>query len=177
MRKGTFCRCLLRRTGGIHQRFRSARLAIRDPIRQGRASFLSRRPLKRRRCLLARHSVSRRGCCVPLLAQYAPLSQTTVTARRNCAFAPVTVAGTVRSAGARADFPERNLDSASVSGFVHHQYITANSDQDAVEVPTNGAASQTAVIEWSPNLVVFKLKGVVIGTTTTRVPKDVALTP
>ena len=68
------------------------------------------------------------------------------------------------------DFPERNLNSAYVSGFVHHQDATLNSDQDAFKVPINGTAWQTAVIEWSPNLVVFKLNGVVIGSTTTRVP-------
>ena len=68
------------------------------------------------------------------------------------------------------DFPERDLDSPYLGGFVHHQDGRRNEDQERFRVPFDGSAWHTTVIEWSPDLVVFTLDGVEIGRTTTRVP-------
>lgn len=68
------------------------------------------------------------------------------------------------------DFPERSLLSDSVSGFVHHQGARRGSDQASVNAPYDSTTWHTTVIEWSPNLVVFTLDGVVIASVTERVP-------
>jgi beta-glucanase (GH16 family) len=69
------------------------------------------------------------------------------------------------------DFPERNLDSTAVSGFVHHQGARQGSDQTSASAEYDSSAWHTAVIEWSPDLVVFTLDGVEIGRITERIPR------
>jgi hypothetical protein len=68
------------------------------------------------------------------------------------------------------DFPEMNLDSPNVFGFVHRTDASSGSDQMWAKVPMDIRQWHTAVIEWSPGLVVFVLDGKEIGRTTTRVP-------
>ena len=68
------------------------------------------------------------------------------------------------------DFPERDLASDTVKGFVHHQGAERGSDQEAASAPFDSTRWYTAVIEWSPDLVVFILDGVVIERVTERVP-------
>lgn len=69
------------------------------------------------------------------------------------------------------DFPERNLDSTSVSAFMHRQGATAGSDQFGVTVPYSISGWHTAVIEWKAGVSCeFFLDGASIGRTTTRVP-------
>ena len=68
------------------------------------------------------------------------------------------------------DFPERNLVSDNVMGFVHHQGAKRGSDQASVSAAYDSDAWHTAVIEWSPALVVFTLDGVEIERITERVP-------
>jgi len=68
------------------------------------------------------------------------------------------------------DFPERNLDSPNVFGFMHHTNSTGAGDQDYAKVPIDFTQWHTTVIEWSPNLVRFILDGVEVGRSTTRVP-------
>lgn len=68
------------------------------------------------------------------------------------------------------DFPERNLVSDSVLGFVHHQGARRGSDQASASAPFDSTKWHTAIIEWSPNLVVFSLDGGVIDRITERVP-------
>jgi beta-glucanase (GH16 family) len=67
------------------------------------------------------------------------------------------------------DFPERSLDSGFVAGVVHHRGGERESDKTIHRVPAP-QGWQTAVIEWSPGLVVFLLDGVEIGRVTERVP-------
>jgi beta-glucanase (GH16 family) len=59
---------------------------------------------------------------------------------------------------------------AAISGFVHHQGATTGSDQDAFPTTARWTDWHTTVTEWTPGLVVFRLDGVEIGRTTTRVP-------
>jgi beta-glucanase (GH16 family) len=68
------------------------------------------------------------------------------------------------------DFPEDSLD-GNVCAFVHHVGATSPSDQDAfcTGVPEAGAW-HTAIIEWTPSSVSFTLDGLVIGSTSTRLP-------
>ncbi|MBN2177560.1 MAG: glycoside hydrolase family 16 protein [Demequinaceae bacterium] len=68
------------------------------------------------------------------------------------------------------DFPEGNLD-GDIEGYVHRQDGAAPNDQDGffTGVPVSGEW-HTAIIEWSPDLVVFILDGDEIGTTTNRIP-------
>jgi glycosyl hydrolase family 16 len=68
------------------------------------------------------------------------------------------------------DFPERDLASDIVTGFVHHQGAKRGSDQESAIVPYDSTTWHTAVIEWSPDLVVFILDGEVIERVTERVP-------
>jgi hypothetical protein len=68
------------------------------------------------------------------------------------------------------DFPEANLDATWVDGYVHRQGATAGDDQAAFGAPADLDQWHTAVIEWSPGLVVFTFDGVEIGRTTLRVP-------
>jgi len=69
------------------------------------------------------------------------------------------------------DFPERNLVSANVNGFVHHQGARHGSDQASASAAFDSSAWHTAVIEWSPDLVVFTLDGVEVRRITERVPR------
>src|SRR3954447_1852632 len=69
------------------------------------------------------------------------------------------------------DFPERNLVSTAVNGFVHHQGARQGSDQASANVAYDSSAWHTSVIEWSPDLVVFTLDGVEIGRIAERVPR------
>lgn len=69
------------------------------------------------------------------------------------------------------DFPERNLISTGVFGFVHHQGATTGSDQYSVLVsPFDATQWHTYTTEWSPGRVRFLLDGDQIGTTTDRIP-------
>jgi hypothetical protein len=68
------------------------------------------------------------------------------------------------------DFPERDLATDTVKGFVHYQGATRGSDQAAASAPFDSTKWHTAVIEWSPDLVVFILDGDVIQRVTHRVP-------
>lgn len=68
------------------------------------------------------------------------------------------------------DFPEKDLNSSTVHGFVHHQGATVGSDQAAFRKTIDATQWHTYTIEWSPNLVVFYLDGVEFGRTTDRVP-------
>jgi hypothetical protein len=68
------------------------------------------------------------------------------------------------------DFPERDLASDTVKGFVHHQGAKGGSDQESASAPYDSTKWHTAVIEWSPDLVVFILDGDVIERVTERVP-------
>lgn len=68
------------------------------------------------------------------------------------------------------DFPEKELNSDNVWGFVHHQNATSGSDQDWFKVTADVREWHTYTIEWSPGLVVFRLDGDEIGRTTERVP-------
>jgi hypothetical protein len=68
------------------------------------------------------------------------------------------------------DFPEMNLDSPNVYGFMHRRDASSGSDQMWAKVPMDVRQWHTAVIEWSPNKLVFLLDGVEIGRTTERVP-------
>ena len=68
------------------------------------------------------------------------------------------------------DFPERNLDSPYVFGFVHRQGATSGSDQAWFRVTADATQWHTYTIEWSPNLVVFYLDGIEVGRTTERIP-------
>jgi hypothetical protein len=70
------------------------------------------------------------------------------------------------------DFPEMNLDSSYISGFVHRMSATSGSDQAWAKAAANLTNWHTAIIEWSPNLVVFKLDGTEIGRTTERIPSN-----
>lgn len=68
------------------------------------------------------------------------------------------------------DFPEKNLDSQTVGGFVHHQDATTGSDQIGFRAPADSRDWHTYTIEWSPDLVVFELDGDEVGRTSERVP-------
>jgi hypothetical protein len=68
------------------------------------------------------------------------------------------------------DFPEMALDSKSIGAYLHRQGGASGDDKTSFIVPADPSAWHTAVIEWSPNLVVFSLDGVEIGRTTERVP-------
>ena len=68
------------------------------------------------------------------------------------------------------DFPEMNLDSEHVMGFVHHQDATSGGDQYWTRSAIDFTRWHTYTIEWSPDLVVFLLDGIEVGRTTERVP-------
>jgi beta-glucanase (GH16 family) len=68
------------------------------------------------------------------------------------------------------DFPEMALDSRSVGGYVHHQNASSGDDKTAFMFPADITDWHTAVIEWSPDLVVFQLDGVEVGRATTAIP-------
>jgi len=67
------------------------------------------------------------------------------------------------------DFPETNLDKASMWAFVHRT-DAIGIDQSSFNVSSDMSAWHNVVIEWSPNLVVFLLDGVEVGRTSERVP-------
>jgi hypothetical protein len=68
------------------------------------------------------------------------------------------------------NWPEKNLDSLNVWGFVHHQDATSGSDQKWFKAAADIRVWHTYTIEWSPNLVVLLLDGKEVGRTTERVP-------
>lgn len=69
------------------------------------------------------------------------------------------------------DFPEGDLDGSRICAFMHRQWATTGSDQDAYCSNTTYQRWHTAVIEWRPNYARFILDGAVLGTSTTRVPQ------
>ncbi len=68
------------------------------------------------------------------------------------------------------DFPETNLDKSSTWAFVHRTGSLGRDDQASFNVPIDLRGWHNVVIEWSPNLVVFRLDGVEVGRTAERVP-------
>jgi hypothetical protein len=68
------------------------------------------------------------------------------------------------------DFPEADLDSSTISGYVHHQGATAGHDQDTFKVAALLTGWHTATIEWLPGRVTFYLDARKVGTTANRVP-------
>lgn len=69
------------------------------------------------------------------------------------------------------DWPEMNLDGDLIWAFMHRTNPTKSGDQAWFNMTADVSNWHTAVIEWSPNLVVYLLDGVEIGRTTERVPK------
>jgi hypothetical protein len=67
------------------------------------------------------------------------------------------------------DFPEGDLD-GRISAFMHKQGATSGGDQDAFSTNATFPTWHTAVTEWTATSVKFILDGVVIGTSTTRIP-------
>jgi Glycosyl hydrolases family 16 len=67
------------------------------------------------------------------------------------------------------DFPEMNLDATTAWAFNHHTNRVNGDDQDWFKTPLTPGGWHTAVIEWSPNLVVFRFDGAEIGRTSNRV--------
>lgn len=70
------------------------------------------------------------------------------------------------------DFPEKNLDSTSMFGFMHKTNQTSGPVQQGYVKNTSFDSSVYHVytIEWSPNLVTLILDGVPIQTFTERIP-------
>jgi hypothetical protein len=75
-----------------------------------------------------------------------------------------------RNRDGEIDFPEMNLDSSNLFGYVHKVNATSGSDQSWSRTKVNMSDWHTAVVEWSPGVVVFRLDGVETGRTTERVP-------
>jgi hypothetical protein len=67
------------------------------------------------------------------------------------------------------DFPEGDLN-AHICAFMHRQGAISGSDQDAYCTNKGFQEWHTAVIEWTPSYVRFRLDGDVIGTATSRIP-------
>ncbi len=67
------------------------------------------------------------------------------------------------------DFPEGNLD-GTIAAFMHRQNGSSGSDQDAYSTTKTYGTWHTAVLEWTPTYVMFMLDGVVLGTSTARIP-------
>jgi hypothetical protein len=67
------------------------------------------------------------------------------------------------------DFPEGGL-TGYIHGFMHRQGGTSGGDQDAYSTTVPFTGWHTAVIEWGPTACRFILDGVVIGTSTSRIP-------
>ena len=67
------------------------------------------------------------------------------------------------------DFPEGDFDS-TISAFMHRQDGTWGGDQDAFDTTARWTDWHTAVTEWTPTAVRFYLDGVLIGTSTSRIP-------
>ncbi len=69
------------------------------------------------------------------------------------------------------DYPEKDLTTNTVRGFMHRQDATVGSDQYATPMQTIVKTNwNTYRIEWTPNLCQFFLNGTMIGSTTLRVP-------
>jgi hypothetical protein len=68
------------------------------------------------------------------------------------------------------DFPETNLTSPSVWAFVHRTANRGGKDQASFNPTVDLTTWHTAVIEWTPNQVVFLLDGAEVGRTFERVP-------
>lgn len=75
-----------------------------------------------------------------------------------------------RNRDGEIDFPEMNLDGANVYGYVHRTNATSGSDQAWAKSPIVLSQWHTMVLEWSPDLVVFRLDGNEIGRTSVRIP-------
>lgn len=73
----------------------------------------------------------------------------------------------VRAEG-EIDFPERNLDSVNLAGFLHRKNAVAS--QGWAFQATDASLWHTTVIEWKPNLVEFFLDGVKVYSSTVGVP-------
>jgi hypothetical protein len=67
------------------------------------------------------------------------------------------------------DFPEGDLD-GKISAFMHRQGASSGSDQDAYSTNVTLTSWHTAVIEWGPSQTRFLLDGIVIGTSTSKIP-------
>ena len=67
------------------------------------------------------------------------------------------------------DFPEGDFD-GRISAYMHKQGATSGSDQDAFSTSATWTTWHTAVTEWTPTSVKFYLDGVLIGTSTSRIP-------
>lgn len=68
------------------------------------------------------------------------------------------------------DFPEANLTTAStIWAFMHYASPSGGQDAFGSSTPMSGGW-HTAVTEWAPGSVTFALDGVVLGTSTTKVP-------
>ena len=75
------------------------------------------------------------------------------------------------------DWPEMDLDSSRVMGFVHHWGATSGSDQSWGRVDTNPQDWHTYTIEWSPGptgrgLMVMYFDGAEVMRVTERVPQE-----
>lgn len=66
------------------------------------------------------------------------------------------------------DYPERNLDSVNVAGFLHRKNAVASQGWAFQALDAN--LWHTTVIEWKPNLVEFFLDGVKVYSSTVGVP-------
>lgn len=67
------------------------------------------------------------------------------------------------------DFPEGNL-TATIDAYMHFQGASSGSDQDRFPTDSGFAAWHTAVIEWTPESVLFILDDHVVGRSTQRIP-------
>jgi hypothetical protein len=75
-----------------------------------------------------------------------------------------------RNRDGEIDFPEMDLDSSTMFGFVHRTDASSGSDQAWAKAKVDLNAWHTAIIEWTPGLIVFRLDGVEIGRSTERIP-------
>ena len=67
------------------------------------------------------------------------------------------------------DFPEGNLDS-TISAFMHRMNGTSGSDQDGYSSKVTYTSWHTADLIWTSTACSFTLDGVVLGTSTARIP-------
>lgn len=68
------------------------------------------------------------------------------------------------------DFPESALDGDTVSAFMHRQEGVDGGDQDGYEVAASLNDWHTYVIEWGPTECNFYMDGVLVGSSTSRIP-------
>lgn len=67
------------------------------------------------------------------------------------------------------DFPEGHLD-GTINAYMHHMNGDSEGDQDEFPTTITYTSWHTAVLEWSPDEIVFYLDGKVIGKSKTRIP-------